>query len=130
MTTSSPATHGRLTIHGVELCVYLGWPDNERIDPQMVLLDMDIRLPSAPKACFTDHLDDTFCYSELITAIHHHMVNRAFHLIEHLALDIHQLIKPRLPHSCTLSVRITKHPKIQGLTGGVSFTYGDENASW
>lgn len=118
--------NSRLLIRGVELCVFLGWPEEERIDEQVVLLDMEIQLATPPSACVTDELQDTFCYADIITEVHKQIGTRVFKLIEHLCYEIYQLVKPRLPADAKLSVHITKHPKIQGLTGGVRFSYEDE----
>lgn len=116
----------RLLIRGVELCVFLGWPEEERVEGQVVLLDMEIILPTPPSACLTDELQDTFCYADIIAALHEKLQRRVFKLIEHLCYEIYQLVKPSLPVEAKLSVQLTKHPKIQGLTGGVSFSYEDE----
>lgn len=123
---NSGGLNSHLHLRGLELCVFLGWPENERLEKQVVLLDIEIKLAEPPKACVTDHLDDTFCYAELIAEIQDKVRTPVFHLIEHLCHEIYQLIKPRLPRQAQLSVRVTKYPKIPGLTGGVIFSYGDE----
>lgn len=124
--TQSTQVNARFLIRGIELCLFLGWPDAERLDEQVVLLDLEITLPAPPHACVTDNLKDTVCYADLITAVHHHLGTRVFRLIEHVSYEIYQLIKPRLPKGAALSVHLTKHPKIQGLSGGVCFSYEDE----
>jgi dihydroneopterin aldolase len=122
----STNTGARFLISGLELCVFLGWPEAERIDEQVVLLDIEITLPTPPEACATDELNDTVCYADIITEIHNRIGTRVFKLIEHLCYEIYQLIKPSLPIDAKLSIHLTKHPKIQGLTGGVCFSYEDE----
>ena len=47
-----------LCICGLELQVFLGWPQEERQTQQVVLLDMTIVFPTPPKACETDNLED------------------------------------------------------------------------
>ena len=116
----------KLWIRGLELSVYLGWPDKERQQQQIVLLDIEIQLPAPPKACLTDHLQDTLCYSTLITYLQETITNKKFHLIEHLTHEIYTLIKPRLPNHTKMALHLTKHPPIPGLTGGVCFSYCDE----
>ena len=114
-----------LFIQGLELRVYLGWPDDERSQKQVVLLDVDIWFAKPPDACVTDKLDDTICYASLIQFIHDHLAERTFHLIEHLTQTIYHLIKSQLSDQTKTHVRITKHPDIAGLTRGVCFGYGD-----
>lgn len=118
--------HSRLFLSKIELCVYLGWPEGERVEAQMVSLDLTIQFAEPPKACLTDHLDDTFCYAELISKIHAATSTTPYRLLEHLCYDIYHLIKLELPAHTSLRVDLTKHPKIMGLTGGVCFSYGDE----
>lgn len=114
-----------LSIRGLELVVHLGWPDNERSVEQMVWLDIDIFLPDPPKACVTDKLEDTYCYSTLTTLVREKIKAKTFHLIEHLNYHIYHAVKPEFPKDTRIIVRLTKHPHIEGLSGGVSFTYGD-----
>lgn len=112
-----------LSISGLELNIYLGWPDNERSAQQVVHLDIDIQYPEPPKACLTDNLVDTICYSELLSEIRHHLQNKKFHLIEHLSYEIFTFIQTKLPNHSRLQIHITKKPKIAGLTGHVRFSY-------
>lgn len=114
-----------LRITGLELGVHLGWPAREQEQEQIVLLDLEICFPQPPKACQTDRLADTVCYATLISALRESMVRRKFRLVEHLSFEIYQFIKPLLPAHTGLTVRIIKHPDIEGLTGAVRFIYGD-----
>lgn len=114
-----------LTIRGLVLHVKLGWPDKERLLEQDVRLDVNIRFPEPPKACVSDNLDDTLCYSLLIKHLRASIANKHWHLIEHLSHEIYHIIKSKLPKQSSLSVRITKKPNIEGLSKGVSFEYGD-----
>lgn len=118
-----------LRIRGVELLVHLGWEDSERDQQQVVLVDIDIRFSELPKACVSDELTDTFCYAELINSLRRQLINRPFHLVEHLTAEIYSLVKSQLMSVNTSSVRIslTKHPSVEGLTGGVCFSYGDSS---
>lgn len=121
---TKPATS--LLIKELELSVFLGWPDKERMQEQKVLLDIDIWFPQPPVACETDRLDDTVCYADLIEMIHQQTKNRKFHLIEYLAAEIHKMIKPLLPENSRMIVRIIKKPEIPGLNGSVQLTYWDD----
>lgn len=114
-----------LFIRGLELSLRLGWPDNERREPQTIQIDIDIVFSSPPKACETDHLDDTFCYAKLSAHLREKIAKESIHLIEHLASKIYSIVKPSLDNEAKVTIRITKHPKIEGLTQGVCFSYGD-----
>jgi dihydroneopterin aldolase len=118
-----------LFVRGVELSVNLGWRRQERAHEQAVLLDIDIKFAAPPSACQTDTLDETVCYATLISKIREQIVNKDYRLIEHLSAEIYSIIKPDLPTDAKLQIRITKYPKITGLTGGVCFTYGDHFTS-
>lgn len=114
-----------LTINGFELPVLLGWPEAERQQAQTIRIDLEIRFTATPKACETDQLQDTFCYDKLLTHLREQTTEREFHLIEHLAAEIHHMVKPSLPKDSQLTVHVLKFPAINGLTGGVSFAYTD-----
>jgi dihydroneopterin aldolase len=114
-----------LTINGFELPVYLGWPDAERQQAQMVRIDLTVRFAKPPKACVSDQLQDTFCYDTLLTHLREKISDKEFRLVEHLTADIHSILKSLLPSDATLSVHLLKFPAINGLTGGVTFFYGD-----
>jgi len=115
-----------LFIEGLELPVYLGWTNNERAEKQIVLLDIDMYFVQPPRACISDQLDDTVCYSALITNINQHLLNKTFHLIEFLTSELYRFIKQQIPHPSNVIVRISKRPKDLGV-GCVQFSYGDSN---
>lgn len=115
-----------LLISGLELSVHLGWPEEERLQKQTVLLDVDIWFPEPPKACVSDRLDDTVCYANLINEIHKKTKARKFRLIEHLASEVYKTIKSLLPEKTRVIVRVNKTPDVQGLKGSVRFSYWDD----
>ena len=116
----------KLTINGFELAVLLGWPEAERQQAQTVRIDLAIEYETPPTACMTDQLQDTFCYDKLLTHLRDKISDREFHLIEHLTVVIHSIIKPLLPADSQLTVSVLKFPAISGLTGGVTFSVGDK----
>lgn len=113
-----------LTINSLELELFLGWPNDERLRKQTILVDLTIRYASALKACETDHLDDTTCYRELIEKLRTTLSNHKYHLIEYVAAEIHRLLIAQLPTGSLLKVSLTKRPLITGL-GSVTFHYGE-----
>ncbi len=115
----------QLSINQLNLFVSLGWPENERLDKQAILLDAKVTYPTPPKACDTDQLEDTVCYSDLINALRPPLEAKTFHLIEHLAQDAYDILKSMLPLGSLITVSVLKHPAILGLAGGVTFSLGD-----
>lgn len=61
-----------LTLNGLELHIYLGWPTAERLQLQTVKVDITIQFTTPPSACTTDNLQDTFCYDALVTLLKTH----------------------------------------------------------
>ena len=114
-----------LHIKQLALSVNLGWRSKERDKEQAVFLDMIIRFNKAPIACDNDHLEDTQCYATLIDHIRASIDTEHYKLIEHLAAEIYRIAQAMLPPGTRTQVGLTKFPKIGGLTGGVSFHYGD-----
>src|SRR3990167_836386 len=115
-----------LSIYNLELPVYLGWPKNERLRKQIISLYIHIQLSPPPRACTTDKLEDTICYSNMINKIRDHLAKKKFNLIEHVSYEIYQTIKSILHNPAKVMVTITKRPKIPEFSGNVSFCYSDE----
>lgn len=115
----------RLELNGLILSVFLGWEDSERQREQTIELDIEIHFTAPPRACVTDKLADTFCYSKIADTLHEKIAHHAFHLIEHTAFHIYELIKTQVPDDAMVLIHLRKLPRICGLTKGVRFTYGD-----
>ncbi len=122
--------HSGISLHEIELNVLLGWPQQERAQSQNVLVDIHIHFKTPPQGCITDNLDETYCYDKLITTLKEKLAKREFHLIEHLGHEIYQIIKSYITAETCITTRVTKHPKIENLKGGVSFFYGDDLVKW
>ncbi|MDR3490415.1 MAG: dihydroneopterin aldolase [Gammaproteobacteria bacterium] len=119
-----------ITLKGLDLSLFLGWPEQERAQTQKVLIDIHLNFTTPPEACVTDNLDETYCYDKLVRLLKEKLLTRHFHLIEHLGYEIYQIIHTLFSADTRINIRITKHPKIENLNGGVSFFYGDDNISW
>jgi dihydroneopterin aldolase len=117
----------RIALHQLELNISLGVSEAERSQPQTVWLDIDINFSEPPQACLTDQLKDTFCYDLLTQQIATQIVPRSFHLLEHLAHEIYQLIKSSFTQSLSVRVKVTKKPLLSAAfpIAGASFCYGD-----
>jgi dihydroneopterin aldolase len=122
---STNCIKSRLLVKGLELRVILGWPKDERLKQQTVLLDLTVDYPQPPKACTTDELTDTYCYSMLAEHIREKISDKSFRLIENLSCYLYSLVKAYMPSDSKINVAITKHPHIPGLKDGISFSYGD-----
>lgn len=112
----------RLRLNRLELNILLGWPEKERAKPQSVYLDIELSGSNLLKACKTDTLDDTVCYDILAIAIKSHVKDKEFRLVEHLAWDLFNFVKKRVPKKMKLKLAITKpNAPVEGLLGGASF---------
>jgi dihydroneopterin aldolase len=118
----------QLSIQQLKLNVHLGWSAEERKMPQTIFLDAEIRLPQVSKACFSDDLNDTFCYDALISSIHQFLERKSLHLLEHLGYELFTFLKTKFPANAHLSLSVTKFPDIAGLTGGIRFTCDDSDS--
>lgn len=125
-TAASNKIQTTLSLHCLELDVYLGWLKTEQTEKLRVTCDIKIQFLTPPIACETDHLTDTYCYDSLIKKIKQLLADKKFYLIETLAQTLHQFIKQQFKEAIKLSICITKKPTIPNLIGGVSFCYEDE----
>lgn len=119
------AIKSSLSLRGLELAMHLGLHDNERSQKQIVLLDIVMVFHIPPKACLTDQIEDTCCYSTLADKVKKEFETKAFHLIEHLGQEIYAFLRSIILLESSIKITLTKHPHIEGLTGGASFSYGD-----
>jgi len=118
--------YSSITLNSLELSVNLGWPQGERVKQQIITLDVAIHFSEPPLACTSDQLADTYCYDTLVNTIKASVATRNFRLLEHVGHEIHQLVKQSLRSDIRVHIRVTKKPAILNLTGGVTFSYGDE----
>jgi 7,8-dihydroneopterin aldolase/epimerase/oxygenase len=114
-----------LSLRGLELKVFLGWPAEERAQLQTVSVDIEIEFATALQACVSDNLDDTFCYNELIQTLEKKIAAREFHLLEHLAFELYQAVKQTIQLDAKVGIHVKKMPAIPQLTGGAIFYFGD-----
>jgi dihydroneopterin aldolase len=120
--------HSNLQLHNIALSVSLGWAETERSKKQSIMLDVTLYFPKPPKACITDHLDDTCDYDNLIQLIIEKTETQSFRLIEHLAAYIYQVINTAFPIHNGISISVMKKPSIERLIGGVAFQLNIFNA--
>lgn len=116
-----------VTLHQLELKIALGAGNQERANPQSIWIDIDMQFQTPPRACHTDQLNDTYCYDSLTQKIAEHITPRSFHLLEHVAHEIYQIIKKSYTESIEVLVKVTKKPLLSSNLNiaNASFTYGD-----
>jgi dihydroneopterin aldolase len=120
----------RLILRGLACSVFLGWPDQERAEQQIVVIDINIFYRGAIIGCVTDELADTYCYDDLTQTLVEKIGQKKYRLLEHLTYEVYQIIKQIITADASISVRIKKTPPIPNLTDGIFFYYGDETSAW
>jgi dihydroneopterin aldolase len=117
----------KLTISDLRVWVKLGCSKEEKHHKQLVRFDVDLIFKGVPAAVETDKMDDTVCYFEAAEIIKSVCASKEFHLIEHLAHEAYLALNKALTNRellSEISLTITKTaPPIEGVHGGVSFTY-------
>jgi dihydroneopterin aldolase len=119
-----------ITLRGLKLNVFLGWPEQERATAQIVVADIHLQFPATLKACQSDNLEDTICYDTLVTNLVANLQTRSFKLLEHFGHEVYQLVKQAVTPNIKISIRILKHPPVPNLSGGVMFYCGEEHKAW
>jgi FolB domain-containing protein len=100
----------------------LGHEQAERIWPQEVLIDVEVELGAAPRACRTDNLADTLCAAQLAAALVAVCETGEHALIEHLAERLCAAARSLAPPGSCVTLGLTKvAPPITGLEGGMTF---------
>ena len=116
-----------ITISDLRLWVHLGCSEQEKHYPQCVSFNININFSTNPKAAVSDNIKDAFCYANATRLIKKTIENKNYNLIEHLAFEVHTLLKDSLQKqnfNANLSVTIIKlSPPVADIHGGVSFTY-------
>lgn len=118
----------RISLHQLELHLFLGVGEAERSKTQRVLVDIDIAFQEPLRACITDQLKDTYCYDNLTQKMVAEIIPKSFRLLEHLTHEIYQLVKNSCSQPAAVTVKVTKKPLLStALTlAGASFCYGDK----
>ena len=107
--------HSALTLHELQLKVYLGVTALERATKQTVLISLKISFFRLPLGCSTGNLSDTVCYASLTQKIKKFIQDKKFTLVENLGKELFGLIKKALTKNCKLSLAIAKQHPIDDL---------------
>ena len=118
----------------MRIWVHLGCSDQEKFNPQLVSLNIELYFKSLPEGAKNDRLEDTVCYSDLVQNVKSFCQNRKFNLIEHLTREIYKVVEEPLKQQRSLVafICVTGHkmlPPVPDIHGGITFTYCDELSS-
>jgi dihydroneopterin aldolase len=75
----------------VKVNTVLGVPDWERMQPQTVLLDIELAMPHS-RSCQSDAITDTIDYGMIVARIRQLLSEKSFRLVEALAETVAQMI--------------------------------------
>lgn len=115
----------KLNIHQLELPVFLGWLEEERLTEQTIFIDFEILFSKPLKACVSDQLEDTYCYQTFSDFLYESISQKKYQLIERLTQEIYELSHHFFGNEPSIKVSVIKKPKLSFHHAGVSFTFGD-----
>lgn len=81
----------RILISGLRVLTRLGWTDDERAEPQAVLVDLDLEI-DASRSSGSDDLADTVDYAAVVSEVSAYVSSRETRLLERLAAEIAELV--------------------------------------
>lgn len=95
----------KIRIVDLEVKYRVGVPDEEREQPQRLLLCVEIGHDFS-KACENDRIEETIDYNQVVTELLRFGEGRSWRLIETVAADAAQMVlKTFGPHSVTVEVK-------------------------
>ena len=117
-----------LSINDLRIWVSLGCGSQEKFNPQLVSIQINLVFKQLPKGAKTDRIKDTVCYSEIVTDIQKFCQEKQFDLIEYLTNEISKTIIQTLGTKKDsidiIKITISKvSPPVAGVHGGVALTY-------
>lgn len=77
----------RILIRGLRVETRIGWTDEERAEPQTVLVDLDVGIDASAPAR-SDDLADTVDYGAVISEVAQYVSEREERLLERLAAEV------------------------------------------
>lgn len=105
----------QLMLHDLTLLTTLGVYDFERKQRQNVRVDITIDYYDPPYACYTDDINDAFCYQTLSEKLQKLCDDRHFHLIEHLAETLGNECCNLLKRRADVTLKVSKRPPLNQL---------------
>lgn len=116
----------RLSLNDLSLFVHLGCSTKERFALQEVTLSVEMEFLKPPPGEKTDRLEDTLCYGEICNTLKNFVKIRHFQLIEKMARECLSLLRKKYPSTLIRLTLHKKNPPVEGLSGGVKYTCGEE----
>lgn len=110
----------KITIVDLEVFYHVGVPDEERAQPQRLLLTVDMTYDFASAAA-TDRVTKTIDYAEVAQKLLQHGTGRSWKLIEKVATDVADLVLNEF-HPEAVTVVVKKFPLPQAAHVSVSVT--------
>lgn len=106
----------QLNINNYETHFILGHNPCEKMEKRRVILNINIRFLDNIFACHDDRLDNTICYSSLLSLIEERLKNVDFNLIERAAQCLYDTIFERLKNDkIMIRVEVIKPVPIENL---------------
>jgi dihydroneopterin aldolase len=116
------STH--LSIEGVQLDLFIGCSEKEREKRQAIEVDVHLFFSRTPLGCLSDEPRDIVNSTTCMEIIQREANKKPFHLLEHLAHEIHSSLRKELPMHLEILVRVRKlHPEFPNVKKGIAFTY-------
>ncbi len=111
-----------LQIQQLRLPIFIGVKPKERSREQLIDIDTCLTYAQPSLGCSTDQLKDTICYSNLVKKIISCTKSMLYHLLEHLAYELHSLLTSIVEKRAKISVKVTKlTPPAPNIFGGVGY---------
>lgn len=109
-----------IEIKGLRVKTHVGWPEEERAQPQAVIIDLTLHADLS-KAGLSDDLADTVDYDAVIKEITELVASSKSRLLEHLGEEIATSIsRYRLVDRVTVEIRKEEFPPPGMDLGGVN----------
>ena len=83
-----------ILISGLRVKTRVGWTDEERAEPQFVLVDVDLEIDAVP-AAGSDELGDTIDYAAVISDVARFVASQEVRLLERLAAEVAAMVSAR-----------------------------------
>lgn len=83
-----------ILIRGLRVQTRVGWTDEERAEPQTVLVDLDLEIDASASA-LSDDLSDTVDYASVIGDVARHVSSTEERLLERLAAEVAEMVSAR-----------------------------------
>lgn len=83
-----------ILIEGLRVATRVGWTDEERAEPQTVLVDLDLEIDASASAR-SDDLSDAVDYASVIADVAGYVSGREERLLERLAAEVAEMVSAR-----------------------------------